>query len=111
MAESAGKEARMESWTELCARLNAETGRLAWPELAHHFARGAVVKVAPGLDLVEVAARMVRDDQAAIMAWAESGTVARATDADALAWQAANTGFWAVVAAPWVLVQEAGVRH
>lgn len=101
----------MESMAELRTRLNAETGRLAWPELARHFARGVVVRVAPGLDLVEVAAAMVRDDRAAVAAWTEAGSVARASDQDALAWNEAGTEFWAVVAAPWVLVQEIGPRH
>jgi hypothetical protein len=101
----------MESLEELRCRLNAETGRLAWPELARHFARGVVVRVVPGLDLVEVAACMVRDDRAAIAAWTETGAVARASDADALAWNAAGTEFWAVVAAPWVVVQEIVSRH
>lgn len=39
----------------LRAKLNLETGRMDWRALARHFARGVVVKVAAGLDLVEVA--------------------------------------------------------
>lgn len=95
-----------EPYAELYARLNGETGRLAWPELARHFARGVVVVVAPGRDLVEVAARMARDDSAALATWVAAGQIARASDADAQRWQAQGTGFWAVVVAPWVLVQE-----
>ena len=98
----------MESMDELRRRLNAETGRIAWPELARHFARGVVIRVDPGLDLVEVAAAMVRDDRTAVAGWAEAGAVARASDREAMAWSEAGAEFWAVVAAPWVLVQEAG---
>jgi len=48
---------------ELAEKLNLETARLGWDELARHFARGSVIRVAATL--------------------------------------------WAVVVAPWVLVQEA----
>ena len=36
------------------ALLNAQTGRIGWPELARHFARGVVVCVAEGEDLLAV---------------------------------------------------------
>ena len=49
-------------------QLNMETGRIAWPELQRHFARGVVIKVEPGLDLVEVAIKFVKDDKTAIRA-------------------------------------------
>jgi hypothetical protein len=94
----------------LRAKLNAETGRLAWRELERHFARGVVVRVAGELDLVEVALAMARDDGKAVQAWLADGRIARATAEDAQAWHAAQSEFWAVVAAPWVLVQEVSAR-
>lgn len=93
--------------TELQQHLNAETGKLAWKELERHFARGSVVKVAIELDLVNVAAHFVRDDKTAVEGWVNSGKVSRATEDDASHWSEAKSEFWAVVAAPWVLVQEA----
>ena len=93
---------------ELRARLNAETGRIGWGELAPHFARGALVKVAPGLDLVEVAARFVENRETEVAAWMAEGKVARADDADARRWSDNPPQFWAVVVAPWVLVQQIG---
>lgn len=92
----------------LRAELNAETGKLAWKELARHFARGAVIRVAPELDLVDVAACVVRDDTARVEAWLAAGLVARASLEDAAGWEERQTTFWAVVTAPWVLVQEIG---
>lgn len=91
---------------ELFSHLNLETGRLAWAEAERHFARGVVVKVEAGLDLVAVAAAMVADDKTAFSRWLESGQVARAGSADAARWNAARSEFWAVVVAPWLLVQE-----
>ncbi|OBS10068.1 DUF2288 domain-containing protein [Acidihalobacter prosperus] len=90
----------------LRARLNAETGKIAWAELERHFARGTVVKVNAALDLVDVAACVVCDDSEAVRGWMAGGALARATDADARLWGQRQPVFWAVVAAPWVLVQE-----
>jgi hypothetical protein len=87
-------------------QLNAETGRIAWPELQRHFARGVVVLVGPDLDLVDVAVQFVKDDKAAIEALLNRGQIARADDQHAEKWIQANAVFWAVVAAPWVLIQE-----
>lgn len=86
--------------------LNAQTGQLAWHELARHFARGVVVTVSPGEDLVTVAESMVGDNQAVINRLYEAGKLRRAEDEDARHWDKNNTRFWAVVVAPWVLVQE-----
>jgi hypothetical protein len=91
-------------------KLNLETAQLAWPELQRHFARGVVIVVAPELDLIEVAATFAENNQAQTEAWIHSGRVARASDTDAKRWHAHNAVVWAVVVAPWVLVQEIGAR-
>ncbi|MCG6968721.1 MAG: DUF2288 domain-containing protein [Gammaproteobacteria bacterium] len=87
-------------------QLNRETGQIAWPELQRHFARGVVIVVGPELDLIEVAIKFVKDDKSAIEAWLNSGQISRARDENAHSWAQATTVFWAVVVAPWVLVQE-----
>lgn len=94
---------------ELHAKLNAETGKIHWHELERHFARGVVIRVTEGLDLVEVAVRMARDDRPAVERWLSEGKMGRASAEDARDWQQRDPQFWAVVVAPWVLVQEA--RH
>lgn len=91
----------------LHAKLNAETGKLAWEELQRHFARGVVVVVADDLDLVEVATAMARDDSAAFEGWLRAGKVERAGTEHAERWNQEAPVMWAVVVAPWVLVQEA----
>ncbi len=87
-------------------RLNREAGRLAWPEIQRHFARGAVVRVATELDLVEVAACFAADERERVMPWFASGQVARASVEDAEGWNRRQAVFWGVVVAPWLLVQE-----
>jgi len=89
---------------ELKARLNAETARIAWTDLERHFARGVVVRVADSLDLVEIAVAMVSDQADVIAQAMQAGRVAPATEDDARGWQGET--LWAVVIAPWILVQE-----
>ena len=87
--------------------LNAQTGRISWSELARYFARGLVVCLARGEDLVDVAETLISDDADVVNRLFEEGRLHRALDEDAMRWQEENTDFWAVVVAPWVLVQEA----
>lgn len=91
---------------ELRAKLNLETGKLSWPELQRHFARGVVVVVENKLDLVEVAATFAEDNRPRAARWLDSGQVRRADDADALRWHTGAMSLWTIVVAPWVLVQE-----
>ncbi|MBI1283699.1 MAG: DUF2288 family protein [Thiobacillus sp.] len=90
----------------LRAKLNLETATLAWPELERHFARGSVIKVAAGTDLVDTALHVAENNAAAVQAWLAEGRIARAEMSDAEDWHARQPMFWAVVVAPWVLVQE-----
>ena len=86
--------------------LNAQTGRTAWSELARYFARGLVVTLEQGEDLLKVAEILIDDDAGAVQSMYEKGLLRRARDKDAMRWQENDTQFWAVVVAPWVLVQE-----
>lgn len=100
-----------ETGAELRQRLNAETARIAWTELAPHFARGAVVRVDERLDLIEVAVVFAEDKRETVQAWLQSDRVGVATDADAARWTEANQEFWGVVVAPWVLVQPVASKN
>jgi hypothetical protein len=91
---------------ELALRLNAETARISWQELERHFARGALITVASELDLVNVGVHMIKDDKTIIDAWLDNGEIRATTDDEAKAWSEDNRELWAVVVAPWVLVQE-----
>jgi hypothetical protein len=95
-----------EPQAELRDLLNAQTGRIGWDELARHFSRGAVLCVGPGEDLIAVAESLVRDRRRAVERLLENGSLRRAADDDARRWENRRSEFWAVVVAPWVLVQE-----
>lgn len=86
--------------------LNLETGQLTWREIQRHFARGLVLKVSSTLDLIDVASKFIADDKATIEQWLTNGQIAKASDDDAKLWSTTEMNLWAVVTAPWVLVQE-----
>jgi hypothetical protein len=90
----------------LRAKLNLETAQLQWAELERHFARGDVIRVAAGMDLIDAALLIAENNAAAAQAWLADGHMARAEMSDAEDWHARQPQFWAVVVAPWVLVQE-----
>jgi hypothetical protein len=90
----------------LRAKLNLETAQLAWPELERHFARGVVIRVAASLDLVDAALQVAENNAPVVQQWLADGRLAKTELHDAEDWHARQPMFWAVVVAPWVLVQE-----
>lgn len=96
----------MEKEPDLRTLINGQTAKIGWDELQRHFARGVMICVDPELDLIEVAEKVVTDDKVAVEAWMKQGKIRNAEMDDAKRWQQAQTDFWAVASAPWVLVQE-----
>ncbi len=86
--------------------LHLETARISWQELETHFARGVVIRVDGDLDLVEVATCFANDDKQAAEAWINAGKVQHLDMHTAKDWEGRDPDLWAVVVAPWVLVQE-----
>lgn len=91
---------------DLLARLNLETSRISWHDLQTYYARGHVVRVEPELDLLDVAAELAADNTAQFQQWMEANRIGDVSPECAQAWYDANTELWAVVVAPWVLVQD-----
>ncbi len=90
----------------LRAEFHAQTARLPWHDLQTHYARGAVVLVGAELDLVEVAMQLRRDNKAQFEQWISEGAIGGISDEQGQQFFDDNPAFWAVVAAPWVLVQQ-----
>lgn len=88
------------------AQLHEETARISWPDLERHFARGVVIHVESELDLVEVATAFVNDDKVLVENLMQKGGIAHLAIDTAKDWSSRDPDLWAVVAAPWVLVQE-----
>lgn len=90
----------------LKAKLNSETAAIRWIELQRHFAAGNVIFVHRTLDLVNVAFEFSTDNKQAVQAWMAASKVKKVTDKQASAWLKDDVTVWAVVVAPWVLIQE-----
>ena len=103
-----GEQAQREE--RLRGEYHGQTARIPWHDLQTHYARGTVVCVAPKLDLVEVAVQLGMDNSRAFQGWIDGGDVAAVCEEQALRWYDSNALLWAVVAAPWVLVQESGLK-
>jgi hypothetical protein len=86
--------------------LHAQTARVAWQELEKHFARGVVIRVDSDLDLVAVATCIANDDKPAAERWVAQGQVQHLDMHTAKDWARRDPELWAVVVAPWVVVQE-----
>lgn len=95
-----------ESTDQLKARLNLETSRIHWHELQTYYARGQVVRVAAELDLLNVASELTADNKAQFEQWMSNGDIGDVSPDLARAWYDRNAELWAVVIAPWVLVQD-----
>jgi len=101
MAESVGAKEEL-----LRREYLGQTARIRWHQLQTWYASGAVVKVAGDMNLVEVAVQLGMDNTARFKQWLAAGSVALVDDDQARTWYEANEELWAVVAAPWVLVQK-----
>ncbi len=87
-------------------KLMLETAAIGWRELEPHYARGVVVQAAAGLDLVEVGMALIADDKTQVEAWMNTGELGPVAEEEAQAWHQAESSVWALVVAPWVLVQK-----
>ncbi|KRW66431.1 MULTISPECIES: DUF2288 domain-containing protein [Stutzerimonas stutzeri subgroup] len=92
----------------LYAKLLGETAAITWQELEPFFARGALLQVAGDADLVEVALAVAEDDRTKVAAWMNGGQLSKMHADQAQDWLERDPDLWAVVVAPWVLVQERG---
>jgi hypothetical protein len=91
---------------ELRGQLLSETAKVEWKELEKHFARGVILVVEGSLDLIDVALAMSQDDKDQVSDWMTDSQLVIASMDNAKDWQQRDPILWAVVAAPWVLVQE-----
>ena len=82
-----------------------QTARIAWHDLQTYYARGNVIRVGEELNLVDVAVQLGMDNTGQFQAWIEAGVIASIQESEAQLWFDTNPTLWAVVAAPWVLVQ------
>jgi hypothetical protein len=98
----------------LYAKLLGETAAITWEELQPFFARGALLWVDGAEDLVGVALAVAEDEKTRVAALLTEGKLSKVDENRAQDLLARDPKLWAVVVAPWVLIQErdeAPTRH
>lgn len=100
-----------ETEQELTARLNRETAKIPWADLQRFYARGELILVDKAMDLIQVACQISLDNKEVLQQWLNQGQVVKAGDQHAMQWQERQPYLWAVVVAPWVLVQEVASKE
>jgi hypothetical protein len=77
-----------------------------WHWLQPHLVRGAIVVVAPEIELPQAAARIAADDTLMVSAWIKAGQLAKPALAQIEAWNAAPAGLFRMcIVQPYVLIQ------
>ena len=92
----------------LRVKLQDEVLDASWQDLAPHFARQALLWVAPHVDLLDVAVAMAEDDLARVQDWLGRRDVLRPGESMAAQWALEPPRFQAVIVQPWVIAQELG---
>jgi len=95
----------------LYAKLLGETAPISWQDLQPFFARGALLRVASDFDLIEAAQAVAQDDRETVVQWLAKGHMGKLESEQAQDWLERDPELWAVVVAPWVLVQERAARQ
>jgi len=90
---------------DLRKRLNEETARIGWRDLQVYYARGQVVEVDPAMNLLDVAVALSKDEANTFRGWMDQGRVRDVKPDQARQWYDDHQELWALVVAPWVLVQ------
>ncbi len=87
-------------------KLNHDTARIRWSELREAQQQELVIRVSTDLDLIDTACQFTLDNSAQVQAWLQLGQVQKVDSERAEGWDVEDRELWAVVVAPWVLVQE-----
>ena len=91
--------------SELYLKLMTETAKVQWSEVAPLYTRGVLLRVVGDLDLVSVAEAIANDDTVQVASWTSAGLLDRLPQDAADDYASRDATLWAVVVAPWVIVQ------
>jgi hypothetical protein len=92
---------------DLRKQLEETLDEAPWSWLRPHASRDGVILVQPGLDLLEAAVAVARNDGARVSAWIGEGKLVKPTADQLSAWEKTpERKFLCVVVQPYVLAQE-----
>lgn len=101
MSEASGRDPAV-----VRQKLNQDTAKIKWGALNEHQQIECVIAVSADLDLIDVACEFTFDNHDQVKAWMEQEQIMKVSDEQAQQWKTEDCELWAVVVAPWVLVQE-----
>ncbi|MCW8856512.1 MAG: DUF2288 domain-containing protein [Kangiella sp.] len=90
---------------ELIMKLNGETAIVAWKEIERFFAKGNLLLIEQGVDLINCAADLSLDNAEAIKPLIDSEKIQRMPLEFVKENCQPETEFWSVVVAPYILAQ------
>ncbi|MHC9510649.1 DUF2288 domain-containing protein [Kangiella sp. M94] len=90
---------------ELIMKLNGETAIVAWKEIERFFAKGNLLLIDQGVDLINCAADLSLDNAEAIKPLIDSEKIQRMPVEFVKENCQPETEFWSVVVAPYILAQ------
>ena len=95
-----------EALEALKTKLNRDTAKINWSALQEHHQKEAVIRGENSQDLVTVAGEFVQDNHSQVKEWLDQGAIAKVGIERGQQWLEDDIELWAVVVAPWILVQE-----
>ncbi len=102
MSETISTEERKKT---IIAELNQETSKMPWSEMQKFFASGVTIYVSEEFDLLDVASDLVMDNKSRIEGLMADQKMYSVNDEQATRWLSEDIRVWAVVLAPYILVQ------
>jgi hypothetical protein len=88
-------------------KLAERVGPVFFSDLKAHLERDAVIVIAPGVELLEVAVAVANDDAEHVQKWIGNGTMRKPSLAERANWPSDEGRKWlAVIVQPFVLVQD-----
>jgi hypothetical protein len=93
--------------SDLRQELTQSLDEAAWEWLAPHAERGAVIVVAPNLDIVDVGVAIANNQTTSISHWIDEQLITKPTQQQQTQWaETIELQFTALIVQPYVLIQE-----
>jgi len=93
--------------SEMVASFKRDIAEISWRELKIHLKREAIITVASGLDLIDVAVAVAEDDSKMVEGLITAEQLGKPTEAQLKYWEEHQTStFRMLIVQPYILIQE-----
>lgn len=90
----------------LYSKLLTETAQIQWFELERFFASGVLLRISSDMNLITVAEALAANQHEQVATWLSEQRLQKVEVEHAQDYLARDPELWAVVVAPWVVIQE-----